>query len=454
MERHLDFTTGKIIGPLMRFAVPVLLAMFLQALYGAIDLAIVGQFSSPADVSAVGTGSQIMMTITGLITSFAMGLTILLGQRIGEGHMSAGGQIIGTGIGLFTIIALFLTAAITLLSGAITSIMHAPQEAFALTRVYVLICGGGALAIVGYNFIAAVFRGLGDSRTPMITVFIASVFNVAGDLLLVAVFHMGAAGAAIATVLAQLASVVISFFLIRRRGLPFEMNRSMIQLDRKIVKRVALLGAPIALQDFLVGVSFLIILAIVNTLGVTASAGVGVAERVCTFIMLIPLSFMQSMSAFVAQNKGAGKYDRAIKALWLAIGTSTLFGIVMFFAAFFHGDLLARLFTKDPEVIRAAADYLMAYGIDCLLTCFLFCFIGFFNGMGMTTFVMAQGIIAAFLIRVPVAWFFSRMEPVSLFHIGLGIPMSTVLQITLCFIALHWLKKKHPPATPSDRPLG
>lgn len=224
MERHLDFTTGKIIGPLMRFAVPVLLAMFLQALYGAIDLAIVGQFSSPADVSAVGTGSQIMMTITGLITSFAMGLTILLGQRIGEGHMSAGGQIIGTGIGLFTIIALFLTAAVTLLSGAITSIMHAPQEAFALTRVYVLICGGGALAIVGYNFIAAVFRGLGDSRTPMITVFIASVFNVAGDLLLVAVFHMGAAGAAIATVLAQLASVVISFFLIYRRGLPFEVN--------------------------------------------------------------------------------------------------------------------------------------------------------------------------------------------------------------------------------------
>lgn len=426
----------------MKFALPVLLAMFLQALYGAIDLAIVGQFAAPADMSAVGTGSQIMMTITGLITSFAMGLTILLGQRIGEGRMESGGQIIGTGIGLFTIIGLILTLATTTCSGIMTGIMHAPAEAAELTKIYVLICGCGSLAIVGYNFIAAVFRGLGDSTTPMITVLIASIFNIGGDLLLVAGFHMGAAGAAIATIAAQLASVIISYFLIRRRGLPFEMNRRMLRLDKEIIRRVILLGAPIALQDFLVGISFLIILAIVNTLGVTASAGVGAAERVCTFIMLIPISFMQSMSAFVAQNKGAGKYDRAQKALWMAIGVSTMFGIVMFYIAFFHGDLLARLFSRDPAVISAAADYLKAYGIDCLLTCFLFCFIGFFNGMGMTTFVMIQGIAAAFLVRVPAAWFFSRMEPVSLFHIGLGIPMSTVLQITLCFIALYYFRRK------------
>ena len=426
----------------MQFALPVLFAMFLQALYGAIDLAVVGRFAESADMSAVGTGSQIMMTITGLITSFAMGLTILLGQRIGEGRMGSGGTIVGTGISLFTIVGLIMTVAVACGSGWITGIMHAPPEAFELTRTYVLICGCGSLAIVGYNFISAVFRGLGDSTTPMITVFIASVFNVTGDLLLVAVFHMGAAGAAIATVAAQLASVVISFFLIRRRGLPFAMNRSMIRLDKEIIRRVFLLGLPIALQDFLVGISFMIILAIVNSIGVTESAGVGAAERVCTFIMLIPISFMQSMSAFAAQNKGAGKYDRAQKALWMAIGVSTLFGIFMFFIAFFHGDLLAWLFSRNPEVIQAAADYLKAYGIDCLLTCFLFCFIGFFNGMGMTTFVMVQGIAAAFLIRVPVAWFFSRMEPVSLFYIGLGIPMSTVLQIALCFMALWYLRRK------------
>ena len=437
MKRHLDFTQGKIVEPLLQFAVPVLLALFLQALYGAIDLAIVGQFSSPADVSAVGTGSQIMMTITGLVTSFAMGLTILLGQRIGKGQMESGGKVIGCGIVLFAAIGAFLTVVTVLFSGSITQILHAPEEAFELTRLYVLICGSGSLAIVGFNFIAAVFRGLGDSRTPMITVLIASIFNVAGDILLVKVFRMGASGAAAATVAAQLLSVIISLFLIRTSGLPFEMNRGMIRLDKEIVRHIVILGVPIALQDFLVGISFLIILAIVNTLGVTASAGVGVAERVCTFIMLIPSSFMQSMSAFASQNKGAGKYDRALKALWLAVGTSTLFGVVMFFISFFHGDLLASLFSADPEVIRAAADYLKAYGIDCLLTCFLFCFIGYFNGMGMTTFIMIQGIAAAFLIRVPAAWFFSGLRHVSLFYIGLGIPMSTVMQIILCFIALR-----------------
>ena len=442
MKRNLDFTTGKIVGPLLRFAVPVLLALFLQALYGAIDLAIVGKFASSADVSAVGTGSQIMMTITGLVTSFAMGLTILLGQRIGEGHMDKGGHIIGCGIVLFMIIALALTVVTTVFAGSITHILHAPEEAFSLTKSYVTICGAGSLAIVGFNFIAAVFRGLGDSRTPMITVLITSIFNVAGDLLLVAGLHMGASGAAAATVAAQLASVIISYFLIQRTGLPFETDRSMIRMDRDIAKRIILLGAPIALQDFLVGISFLIILAIVNMLGVTASAGVGVAERVCSFIMLIPSAFMQSMSAFASQNKGAGKYDRALKALWLAIGTSTLFGILMFFAAFFRGDLLASVFTNDPAVISAAADYLKAYGIDCLLTCFLFCFIGYFNGMGMTAFVMVQGIVSAFLVRVPAAWFFSRIEPVSLFYIGLGIPLSTVLQILFCFIGLGYQRRK------------
>ena len=260
--------------------------------------------------------------------------------------------------------------------------------------------------------------------------------------MLVAGLKMGTRGAAIATVFAQFISVLISVWLIKRKTLPFQFSKEAIRWDSKNVSKILQLGTPIALQDFLVGISFMIILAIVNSIGVTESAGVGAAERVCTFIMLIPISFMQSMSAFAAQNKGAGKYDRAQKALWMAIGVSTLFGIFMFFIAFFHGDLLAWLFSRNPEVIQAAADYLKAYGIDCLLTCFLFCFIGFFNGMGMTTFVMVQGIAAAFLIRVPVAWFFSRMEPVSLFYIGLGIPMSTVLQIALCFMALWYLRRK------------
>ena len=200
-------------------------------------------------------------------------------------------------------------------------------------------------------------------------------------------------------------------------------------------------GAPIALQDLLVGLSFLVVLAIVNTLGLIASAGVGVAEKVCAFIMLIPLAFMQAMSAFVAQNHGAGKPERAIEGLKTAVGLSTAFGVAMFWLAFFHGDILCGAFSSDPEVVAAGFDYLKAYGIDCLLTCFLFCFIGFYNGLGRTGFVMLQGIAAAFLIRIPVAYIMCQTTG-RLFYIGLGIPCSTVFQILLCFVYFSRVRKQ------------
>ncbi|MBQ8053886.1 MAG: MATE family efflux transporter, partial [Lachnospiraceae bacterium] len=262
------------------------------------------------------------------------------------------------------------------------------------------------------------------------------VCNIAGDLLLVAGFHLGAAGAALATVSSQTISVLISLLVLRRRTLPFTFTRKDIRIDRPFAARIARFGAPIALQDLLVGISFLVVLAIVNTLGLIASAGVGVAEKVCAFIMLIPSAFMQAMSAYVAQNHGAGKSDRAIQGLKIAILLSTAFGAVMFWLSFFHGDLLCGIFSGDPEVVVAGFDYLKAYGIDCLLTCFLFCFIGFYNGLGCTGFVMIQGIAAAFLIRIPVAYVMCRMTG-RLFYIGLGIPCSTIFQILACFLYLR-----------------
>lgn len=445
MEKRFDFTTGKILLPLLQFAGPVLMALFLQAMYGAVDLLIVGKFASPADVSAVSTGSQIMMTITGLISSLCMGMTIILGQKIGEKKAEEGGRIIGSGLVMFSLIGIIFTVLLPILAPQLAQVMNAPKEAYGLTTNYIRICGGGTLVIIGYNLIGGVFRGIGDSNTPLITVLIACICNIAGDLLLVAVFHMGTAGAAIATVSAQLISVVISLALIARIKLPFAFDRTMIRWDGDIIKHILTLGTPIATQDLLVGMSFLIILAIVNTLGVVASAGVGVAERVCTFIMLVPISFMQSMSAFVAQNKGAGKIDRALKGFQSAVGISFLFGIIMFYIAFFHGDLLAIIFAKDQAVIQATAEYLKAYAIDCLFTCFLFCFMGFFNGMGKTSFVMVQGLIGAFAIRVPVAFLMSRWEPVTLFHIGLSIPCSTIVQIMICSAYLIYMKRKWSP---------
>lgn len=440
------FTEGQILLPLVRFALPVLAALFLQAMYGAVDLLIVGRFTDAgtvsAHVSAVSTGSQIMLTLTNLVASFAMGATILLGQQIGRGQAKKGGETIGACIVLFACIGIVLTALCVTGAGVIASVMHAPAEAFSLTTAYVRICGAGMLVIIAYNLIGSIFRGIGDSITPLITVAIACVCNIAGDLLLVACFHLGTIGAAIATVGAQAVSVVVSLLLMRKRELPFQLERGHIRFHREIIARITRLGLPIAAQDLLVGISFLIIQAIVNSLGVVPSAGIGVAEKVCAFIMLVPSSFMQSMSAFVAQNAGAGRFDRAEKALRYGILLSLSVGTVMFWLSFFHGVTLSLFFAKDMEVAVAAADYLKAYAIDCMLTPIFFCFIGFYNGIGMTRFVMLQGIVSAFCVRVPVSFLMSKRVPVSLFHIGLATPCSSALQIVMCLVCMAIVKNR------------
>lgn len=452
MEKQQEntFVQGKILQPLIVFALPVLFTLFLQAMYGAVDLLIVGKFASPADVSAVSTGSQIMMTLTNLVSSFAMGTTILLGQQIGCGERKNGGRTVGTAIVMFAVLAVAMTAVLVLLAPQISSIMKAPAEAFVKTVSYVRICGAGMLVIVAYNLIGCIFRGLGDSRTPLLTVAIACVCNIAGDLLLCAGLGLGTAGAAIATVAAQVVSVVVSLAVIRKKELPFEMHRTDIRLHGKTLHRTAGLGAPIALQDLLVSVSFLTILAIVNAMGVTASAGVGVAEKVCAFIMLISSAFMQSISAFVAQNYGAGCIDRARKALHYGAAVSFVIGVGMFFLTYFHGGLLAGIFSSDAEVIAAAADYLRAYAIDCLFTSIFFCYTGYYNGIGQTRFVMLQGIAGAFGVRVPVSYLISRTANATLFHIGLATPLSSIVQLFLCLGFMVYLKRKKPDFVRND----
>lgn len=431
-KNHTTFTEGKIMKPLILFAVPVLLALFLQAMYGAADLLIVGKFASSADVSAVSTGSQIMMTLTNLVSSFAMGTTILLGQQIGSGRREEGGKTVVTAAAMFAVIAVIMTLVFVIFAPQVSRIMHAPEEAFDKTVDYVRVCGAGMLVIVAYNLIGSIFRGIGDSRTPLLTVAIACVCNIGGDLLLCAGFDMGAKGAAIATVFAQVISVIASFLFIRRKELPFVISKDSMDVSRHSLRRMIGLGTPIALQDLLVSISFLIILAIVNSMGLIASAGVGVAEKVCAFIMLISTAFMQSMSAFVAQNYGAGHIDRAKKALHYGMIVSFVIGVGMFFLSFFHGDILSGVFSSDPSVVAAGAEYLRAYAIDCMFTAIFFCYIGFYNGIGRTKFVMIQGIIGAFGVRVPVSYLMSIQPDASLFKIGLATPMSSALQLILC----------------------
>lgn len=442
MNQKTDFTTGPIVGPLMKFTLPIMGALVLQALYGAVDLLIVGQFASASAVSAVATGSQILHTLTLIITGLAMGITIVVGQQIGEKKEHLVGDTIGTGILLFTAVGLVLTIVMLFAARGFVALMQAPREAFEGTVAYVMICSGGIIFITAYNILGSIFRGIGDSKTPFIAVLIACVCNIGLDLLFVVSFRMGAAGAALATVVAQAISVLLSLLLIRRCGLPFSFSRKNLHFQKNLAGRIVRLGLPVALQDTLVSISFLAIMAIVNNLGVTASAGVGVAEKLCGFIMLIPSAYMQSMSAYVAQNIGAGQQKRARTGLLCGIATSFCIALVLGYVSFFHGSLLARIFSPEPAVIGAAADYLKGYAIDTLLTSFLFCFMGYFNGCGKTTFVMIEGVIGAFGVRIPVSYFFSKAAEVSLFHVSLATPSSSLLQIILCGIYFFWLYRK------------
>lgn len=444
MKETQNFTKGNILTSLVRFALPVLAALFLQTMYGAVDMLVVGQFATAADVSAVSTGSWLMQLITSFVVGIAMGTTVLLGRRLGEGKPEEAGKIIGASIVLFTIIGVVITFFMELCAVPVAQIMRTPIEAFDATVLYVRICSAGSVFIVAYNVLGSIFRGIGNSRMPLVTVAIACVFNIAGDFLLVGVFGMATAGAAIATVLAQALSVIISVLIIRRQKLPFTFRRTDIVFDRKRMGSVFRLGLPIAFQDLLVSISFLAITAIVNSLGVIPSAGVGVAEKLCGFIMLVPSAFNQSMSAFVAQNMGAGRMDRAKRALLCGIGMSLVVGVFMAWLSFFHGDLLAGLFARDEAVIAAAADYLKAYAIDCLLVSVMFCMIGYFNGCGKTLFVMLQGIAGAFGVRIPVSLIMSRIKPVSLFKVGLATPCSSVVQIILCVGYFLLLSRRKP----------
>lgn len=442
MRQTQNFTEGKIFAPLIRFVGPVLLALLLQTMYGAIDLMVVGQFGTSADVSAVSTGSMVMHTVTVVITGLAMGLTVLVGRKIGEGLREDAGNIIGSGIWLFGVLAVVLSVLMVFAAPSMAKLMQAPVEALDKTISYITICSAGAIFIVAYNLVGSIFRGIGDSVMPLVTVAIACVLNIIGDLVFVALFHMGTAGAAIATVFAQAVSVALSLLLIRRREMPFSLKAGAIRPSGKLIRQILILGIPIALQDLLVSISFLAITAIVNSLGLIASAGVGVAEKLCGFVMLVPSAYMQAMSAFVAQNMGAGKPQRAQKALLCGIASSLVVGAVIGYLSFFRGDLLAGLFAKDAAVISAAAEYLKAYAIDCLLTSFLFCFIGYFNGTGNTIFVMLQGIIGSFGVRLPVSWIVCRQAGANLFHIGLATPASSLVQIILCGVFFIITRRK------------
>lgn len=414
MKRELDLTQGSVPKVLLQFAVPYLLANVLQALYGGADLFVVGQFDDAASVAGVAIGSQVMQTVTGIILGLTTGITVLIGIATGARNDKDLAAIIGSSVWLFAIIGLGLTLAMTAFHEAIALVMHTPAEAMADTKHYLLICSLGIPFIIGYNVVCGILRGLGDSRTPLYFVALACVINIVLDFVLVGGFHQRAAGAAVATIASQGISFVTALWFLHRRGFHFRFTRRDVRLNGYFSRRVMTLGAPIALQDALVNVSFLIITVIVNQMGVVASAALGVVEKIIVFAMLPPMAISSAVAAMTAQNYGAGLLGRMNLCLRSGIGMALVFGVSVCIYSQFLPDTLTGIFTNDALVIGMASEYLHGYSIDCIIVSFVFCINSYFSGQGNSLFPMIHSMIATFLFRIPLSWAFSHIDPTSL----------------------------------------
>lgn len=405
IEERSDFTRGSILQKLFWFMLPILGALVLQAAYGAVDLLVVGRFGSTSGLSAVSTGSQVLNLVTFVVTQLATGITVLIARYLGEKNPKQIAPVLGGASLVFALISVGLCIVLMGFARPISVLMQAPAESLDLTVDYVRICGGGIFFIVAYNLLSAIFRGLGDSKSPLIFVLVACVVNIIGDLVLVAGFHMDAAGAALATVFAQAISVVCAIRMLMKKDLPFTIKRTDFCFNRQCRKFLQI-GIPLALQEFLTQVSFLALCAFVNRLGLEASSGYGVASKIVNFAMLIPSALMQSMASFVSQNLGAGNPKRAKRSMYTGICVGLVFGCAVFTLVMLKGDLLAGFFSTDAAVIACGFAYLKGFAPETIVTAVMFSMVGYFNGNQKTLWVMMQGLIQTLLVRLPLAYFY------------------------------------------------
>ena len=436
-----DFTQGSILKKLVLFMMPVLGALILQAAYGAVDLLVVGRYGTTSGLSAVSTGSQVLNLVTFVVTQLSMGITVLIARYLGEKRPKQIGSVIGGAAVVFAGISIVLFILMVFFAHPISVLMQAPKEAVTLTSTYVRICGSGIFFIVAYNVLAAIFRGLGDSRSPLLFVLAACIINIIGDLALVAGLHMDAAGAAIATVMAQGFSVIFAVIILMKKKLPFTIAKHDFRWNMQCGKFLEI-GLPLALQELLTQLSFLALCAFVNSLGLEASSGYGVACKIVNFAMLVPSALMQSLASFISQNVGAGKTKRAKKTLYTGIGVGLTIGCIVFIFVMFKGDMLAAIFTTDKAVIQRAYEYLKGFAPETLATAILFSMIGYFNGNNKTVFVMVQGLIQTLLIRLPLAYVMSIQPNASLTNIGLAAPVSTVAGVIMSVTYFIYLNRK------------
>ena len=439
MERNL--TTGSVFKNIVIFSLPYFLSYFLQTLYGLADLFIIGQYEGVASTTAVSVGSQVMHMLTVMIVGLAMGTTVSIGRAVGAGDKKRMSACVGNTVTLFMLVSVVLTAALVLLVDPIVSVMSTPAEAVDGTVRYLTVCFIGIPFITAYNIISSIFRGMGDSKSPMYFIAVACAANIALDYLFMGALRMGPAGAALGTTLAQAVSVVVSLLVIRRERDGIALTRSDFRPQRAVMGRILRIGVPVALQDGLIQIAFLFITVIANHRGLTDAAGVGIVEKIISFLFLVPSSMLSTVSALGAQNIGAGKPRRALQTLWYAIAIAFGFGVIISVVIQFVAEPVVGLFTDDAAVAAAGGQYLRGYILDCCLAGLHFCFSGYFCAIGRSELSFLHNITAVVLVRVPGAYLTSKWFPTTLLPMGLATAAGSLLSVIICVIAFLVLRR-------------
>ena len=439
MERNL--TEGSVFKNIIYFSLPYLLSYFLQTLYGMADLFIIGQFEGVASTTAVSIGSQVMHMLTVMIVGLAMGATINIGQAIGARDKKRAATDTGNTATLFMVLSVVLTVVLFLSVNAIVSIMSTPEEALAGTALYLKICFLGIPFITAYNIISSIFRGMGDSKSPMYFIAIACVVNIALDYVFMGVLHLGPSGAALGTTLSQTVSVIVALTMFMKGKTGITVKKSDFKPRKETMGRLLKIGFPIAMQDGLIQVAFIIITIIANRRGLTDAAAVGIVEKVISFLFLVPSSMLSTVSALGAQNVGAGKPERAAATLKYAICIAGGFGLIIAIIIQFTAGNVVNLFTNDQAVVYAGAQYLKGYIWDCMFAGIHFSFSGYFCACGHSEISFIHNIIAILLVRIPGVYITAKVFS-SLFPMGLATVGGSLLSVMICVIAYAWMKKK------------
>jgi len=449
MERNL--TTGSVGKNILIFSLPYLLSYFLQTLYGMADLFIIGQFDGVASTTAVSIGSQVMHMLTVMLVGLAMGTTVSIARAVGGRNHKQISENVGNTVTLFFGLSIVLTVVLLLLVRPIVGVMSTPAEAVDGTVAYLTICFLGIPFITAYNIISSIFRGMGDSKSPMYFIAIACAANIMLDYLFIGALGFGPAGAALGTTLAQTISVAVSLFMILRRK-SISLSKGDFHPRRSVVGQILQIGVPVALQDGLIQIAFIVITIIANRRGLNDAAAVGIVEKIIGFVFLVPSSMLSTVSALGAQNIGAGKPERAVQTLRYAICITVGFGLCVCIGVQLCAEQLVALFTDrqaagGAEVIRFGGQYLRSYILDCVFAGIHFSFSGYFCACGKSVLSFLHNISSVVLVRVPGSYLASMLFPDTLFPMGLASAGGSLLSVMLCILFyLKFCRGKNPAA--------